>query len=97
LLFGERKNRFIQRIYLDEPFISTNLKRAIAFIKIGLLPELKGKWYSREPSTVPTITLHYSVLTVDDESEDQEQGECCYCRKQVVVKKCCDSKDCPIQ
>ena len=74
------------------------LKRAIAFIKVGILPELTGKWYSREPSTVSTITMYYSVVTADDESEDQEQGEWCYCRKANTGDMiCCDSKDCPIQ
>ena len=89
------KELFVQRIYLDEPFISVALEMAAMFIKVGILPELTAKWYSREPCTV-SVNLCSSV-DVNEQSED-ELDEWCYCRKgssgQMI---CCDSKDCPIQ
>ena len=33
----------IQRIYLDETFMSSILPRATEFFKLGILPELLGK------------------------------------------------------
>ena len=39
----------IQQLYLDEPFITIALEKCKQFVKLGVLPELLGKWYSREP------------------------------------------------
>ena len=39
----------VQRIFLDEEFISTALEKATLFFKFGVLPENLGKWYSKEP------------------------------------------------
>ena len=46
---------FVQQIYLDEPFITIAFMKAIELIKIGILPELVGKWYTKEPSVVHHI------------------------------------------
>ena len=37
---------FIQRIYLNEPFITIALEKCKEFSKVGMLPELLGKFYS---------------------------------------------------
>ena len=85
---------FVQRIYLDEPFITIALEKASTFIKVGILPELTAKWYTREPSTFSTNIITF----MHEESESELKEEWCYCRKgssgQMI---CCDSKDCPIQ
>ena len=37
----------MQQICLDEPFITIMLEKSSEFIKLGILPELVGKWYSK--------------------------------------------------
>ena len=63
------------------------------FIKLGVLPELLGKWYSREP--VASISS-----TGNEQVEECAHGElCCYCRKEEYGELMiyCDNNDCCIQ
>ena len=62
----------IQQLYLDEPFITIALEKCKQFIKLGVLPELLGKWYSREP--VASIS-----------STGDEQVEECGCGDVMVL------------
>ena len=45
------KELFVQRLYLDEPFITIALQMCNKFIEIGVLPELLAKFYSRPDSS----------------------------------------------
>ena len=45
------KELFVQRILPEEPFISIVLQQSKTFIKVGILPEMHGKWYPKEPIT----------------------------------------------
>ena len=55
----------IERILLDNDVISDALERATKFFKVGILPELVGKWFSKArsftamqlPEEVPQIQL----------------------------------------
>ena len=58
------KQWFVQRIYPDEPFISNVLESCNTFIKIGILPEIIGKYYSKEP-----------VVNVASPDQDQENAD----------------------
>ncbi len=40
---------FIQRLTLDEPFVSIAMEKCNEFIQVCVLPEIVGKWYSRDP------------------------------------------------
>jgi len=64
---------FIQRVYPDEPFMSVVLEQCKSFIKIGVLPELIGKYYSKDPI----------VNNPDQEniSEIAENELWCYCQQ----------------
>ncbi len=45
----QEQDLFVQRIlYLDEPFITCAFMKANELIKIGILSELVGKWFSTE-------------------------------------------------
>ncbi len=44
----QEQDLFVQRIYLDEPFIIYAFMKANELIKIGILSELVGKWFSTE-------------------------------------------------
>ena len=43
------KELFVERIYLDNTFISDAMDKATSFFKVAVLPELVGKWYSKVP------------------------------------------------
>lgn len=56
---------FHQRILLDEDFINETFQRAETFVKMALLPELVGKWFSKQNhvqtnrKTLLLLTLHH--------------------------------------
>ena len=56
----------IQRLTVDYQFLEPRLKKAEKFFQIAIIPELLGKWYTRESSLcVPCIES-----IVDDGEED---------------------------
>ena len=65
-----RNELFVQRIYPDEPFITLALEKCKEFIKVGVLPELLAKFYSKEP---------VSFNLPENCNDGDEQG--CYCRE----------------
>ena len=67
---------FVQRLCLDEPFITVALEKCRQFIKLAILPIL-GKWYSREPLSLSDNETKSLIETNQDESQDLW----CYCRK----------------
>ena len=78
---------FIQRIYPSEQFIASALEKVTSFIKLGVLPELLGKWYSKGP--VGTSSQPPNSCS--------QANEWCYCKQgeegQMIA---CDNKDCSI-
>lgn len=89
------KELFVQRITLDDDFITDALSKAQTFIKIGVLPELIGKYLTKEPT---------SCLTEPSEEEDQSEADdqservWCYCKKgEEGDMIACDNDACPIQ
>ena len=91
------KEVFIERIYLDDDFISDAIEKATLFIKVGVMPEIVGKWYSKTPvhtSTNPVATL---TETVSEESGDTEKILWCYCKGEEDGEMiACDHENCPI-
>lgn len=59
----------MQCVKLDEPFCTIQLERCKQFIKLAVLPEILGKWYSREPSLVCT----------DGVNDSGKEETWCYC------------------
>ena len=90
---------FIQRIYPDSAFVASALVKCELFVKVAILPELLGKWYSKEP-------IKKQVTNVPDDHDhnnqtgDREQAGLlwCYCRKGEFGQMIgCDSTECHIQ
>ena len=89
-----------------KPFISIALERCKHFIKLGILPELLGKWYSKEPISLSTRTPEPTEVEHQDSIEVEHQdsievvdrrGLWCYRRKGEVGEMiACDDKDCSI-
>lgn len=44
------KDLFVQRIGIERVFIDDAMQRAKPFVKLGILPELVGKWFTRQKS-----------------------------------------------
>ena len=78
---------FIQRIYPNEQFIALALEKVTSFIKLGVLPELLGKWYSKGPVSTSS----------QPPNSCSQANEWCYCKQgeegQMIA---CDNKDCSI-
>jgi hypothetical protein len=60
LLFGSQVNCVVVlRILPDKRFIDSAIDKATEFYKVGVLPVLLGKWYSKAPVTAFKYgTLH---------------------------------------
>ncbi len=81
---------FIQRLTLDEPFVSIAMEKCNEFIQVCVLPEILGKWYSREP--LSTIQCSHS-----SECEEGKTPVWCYCRKEESgTMIACDDEACQI-
>ena len=85
---------FVQRLCLDEPFITVALEKCKQFIKLAILPEILGKWYSREPLSLSDNETKSLIETNQDESQDLW----CYCRKgESGTMIACENQECPIE
>ena len=89
---------FVQRIYPDNTFIASALEKCEQFVKVAVLPELLGKWYSKEPIRKPE-----SADLEDDNDQADGTDETglmmwCYCRKEESGEMiACDNTECHIQ
>ena len=68
------------------------------FIKLGVLPELLGKRYSKEPISLSTPTPEPTEVEHQDSIEVADgRGLWCYCRKGEVGEMiACDDEDCSV-
>jgi len=89
---------FHQRIELDEDFVDDAFHRAESFIKLAILPELVGKWFSKQNAMA-------SCPSQDQDSNSASPvymlsfNGWSYCGKDETFDTMigCDSKDCKIQ
>ena len=81
----------VERILKDDSFLKNELAKAEMFFKLCVLPELFGKWFTRNHSCqVPYIG------TVNDDDEEDD-GNWCFCKEKkggAMIE--CDNKHCPI-
>ena len=66
LLFGRRKTCLIP---MEKEFIDDAMDRAAPFVKLAILPELVGKWFTRQKTSLSEeqTTQQYDVTNEDDE------------------------------
>ena len=91
-----RKNDiFIQRIQLNSAFIHEAFAKVEPFIRLAILPELVGRWYTKQTTCVTPST---SVEMIQVNNEDDSQPWC-YCRRDASFDDMigCDNADCPIE
>ena len=80
----------IERIALDKELFQTLLPTAKTFWKLCVLPELLGKWYTRQqcPDS-QTTSLHTPT--------EEDSGKWCYCREDKGGEMiACDGKSCAV-
>ena len=81
------KDYHIERIYPDAEFWSTCVEKSSQFFRQCLLPELVGKFYSRNASTIQSTSTC-----------DVQEMKYCYCKKgeygDIIG---CDNTNCPCQ
>ncbi len=79
---------FVQRIAIDDKFITEALQKVQPFIKIGILPEVLGKVLTKEPTCIEHGNSQFE--TKDD--------VWCYCKRGEEGNMiACDNSSCPIQ
>lgn len=92
------KELVVERILIDNEFLSVALEKATNFFVYGVLPELLGKWYSKLP--------HYVIQSSGDtDSESPEAAASqenspevwCFCRAEESGQMiACDNEQCKI-
>ena len=81
------KDYHIERIYPDTEFWSTCVEKSSQFFRLCLLPELVGKFYSRNASIIKSISTC-----------DAQEMKYCYCKKGEYGDMIgCDNTNCPCQ
>ena len=91
----------IERIYLNKDFIRNAFDRASTFIKVGVLPELVGKWFSKAPlhqgSTATTDRQNAVSSTVTRSTDGREKKLYCICQQEESGRMiACDNEACPV-
>ena len=72
----------VLRIYLDKQFITAALNKCEQIIEIAILPEILGKWYSKEPVLKPICDENNGAPP--QESRYNQLMLWCYCRNRRV-------------
>ena len=81
------KDYHIEHIYPDAEFWSTCVRKSSQFLKLCLLPELVGKFYSRNASIIKSTSTC-----------DEQEMKYCYCKKGEYGDMIeCDNTNCPCQ
>ena len=82
----------IERLTADHQFLEPRLRKAKKFFQTAIIPELLGKWYSRESSLcIPCI----ENITDGDE---EDSGKWCYCQEPLGGAMIgCNNPSCPIK
>ena len=86
----------VLRIRMDSAFVKEAMGKATEFFKYGVLPELLGRWYTRNPPVV----LIGSDTTDSDHSCDPAHNDdrFCYCREERDDQLIgCDGDNCSIE
>ena len=75
VVWSETGDFHCERILPDTDFISEQLNLAENFSYLAILPELLGKWFTRDHNALSTVMLH------DDSDEEEDNGSWCYCQE----------------
>lgn len=83
----------IERILLNQVFIEEKLIQAEKLFWLAIIPELLGKWFTRDHTKLPTV-----VATTDDDPNEDDDGTWCYCQVAKGGSMIeCENLSCPIK
>jgi len=66
----------VETIHLDRPFIEDKVEKAEKLFWLAVMPELLGKWYSRDHTKLPEPPKD----AARDETPENDDGTWCYCK-----------------
>ena len=94
----ENDDIFQQRIYLDSNFIDNMIQSVKPFVKFAFLPELVGKWFTKQLIMLLSQSSDSSGDSTDAASFSRVVTGYCYCGRGEDYDNMigCDNKDCPI-
>ena len=93
----EQNDLNIERIYKNYEFWDSCVTKVDHFIKMCILPELLGKWYTRS-NKVYAIQFDPPSSNASSGSEQNSEEVYCYCKEPEKGEMIgCDNKDCPIE
>ena len=67
----------IERILFDRMFIGEKLQQAEKLFWLAIIPELLGKWFTRDHTKLPIVA---AITDGDDDSSEDDDGTWCYCQ-----------------
>ena len=93
----KKNDLFVERKFPDINFIDNALTKACAFIKHGVLLELVGKWFTKQPAVVDSQPTASEVGNIDTFVEIIPAPLCC-CQSTDTAEDAwmiaCDTKAC---
>ena len=97
VIWRETGEIFCQRISLDSSFVDSAINSVTPLIKYAILPELVGKWFSKQ-TVVSDDNSSSSHTDINDRSSSFNDAGFCYCGKGEDYDDMigCDNEHCPI-
>jgi len=80
VIWGEGGEMFHQGICLDLSFVDSAMSIIIPFIKYAVLPELVGKWFSKQTVADGNSSLSHNNNDVIDASSSSDDAWYYYCK-----------------
>ena len=81
----------VERLFPDEEFLLSRLLQAEKFFHLAIIPELLGKWFTRQH-----VVSSVNTDVLDDDSDDD--GTWCYCKQpRGGAMIGCDKRGCEIK
>ena len=78
VVWSASRELHIERIPLNQAFIEEKLEQAEKLFWLAIIPELLGKWFTRNHTKLPHIV--FTTDDHDDPNKDDDDGTWCYCQ-----------------
>ena len=94
------KGILMDRVYIDSNFFDIIIDDLKHFFVYGILPEIVGKWYTRQPVANSDNIVPIPVLTNESNESDEEDYDkvWCYCSQPSYGEMIfCENESCSIQ
>ena len=99
VVWSEKDGILSERVFVDVSFFESIICDLKHFYIYGVLPEIVGKWYTRQPvaNSDKLVLTPQPVEELEDDEEDY-QKTWCYCNQPSYGEMIfCDNESCSIQ